>query len=217
MRLDPAELAAYDKRKIEWSQLKEAMARLRKDACMKRELKRAMKTKISPPSFQVIDDDDFLTEEGSHRALSNSTLGTGNGLDYDVFAGQITIRDHLGAMRQALSEHSKDGPRRKEPGRHSFHVDAAVSRKHDLTGIGVVFKTHRQNWASLWTVRGYQIGKKLDQNDAELWAIWQALEIVLKRVNGDIKRRYGKSEALFKPAVWHKGSETKQENSKSSG
>jgi len=88
-------------------------------------------------------------------------------------------------MRQALSEHAKDGTRRKEPGRHSFHVDAAVSREHGLTGIAVVHKTHRQDWASLWTAKGYRIHGALDQMDAEAWAIWQALEITLEKVQTD--------------------------------
>lgn len=56
-----------------------------------------------------------------------------------------------------------------------------MSKKHDLTGIGVTFKTHRQDWASSWTAKGYQICKTLEQNDAEMWAIWQAMELVLEK------------------------------------
>lgn len=193
----PAALVRYDavrlERKRSKESLKESMAGHVKDACMKRELKRAMKTKISPQAFQRIhvaeEEEDIGTkDDGTKHALlvsNKDTLSTEKAGDCGPFAGQIVIQDHLTAITQALSEHCKDGPRRKEPGRHSFHVDAAVSKKHDLTGIGVTFKTHRQDWASLWTAKGYQICKTLEQNDAEMWAVWQAMEIVLEKIYTD--------------------------------
>ncbi|KAL8921562.1 MAG: hypothetical protein Q9172_003961 [Xanthocarpia lactea] len=187
-RLGPAGVAIRDQRKIKRRQLSESMASLLKEACMKRELKRAMGTKISPQSFQVIDtNEETNTDIGrpGECTLLMSTLRIKEAVGSDVFAGQITIQDPLGAMRQALSEHSKDSPRRKEPGRHSYHVGAAVSDKHDRSGIGVVFKTHRQDWASSWTAKGYQIKKQLDRNDAKLWAIWQAMELVLEKTYVD--------------------------------
>ncbi len=192
----PAALVAYDvvrlERKRSRKQLKESMARHVKDACMKRELKRAMKTKISPQSFQrihVAEEEDVGTEDDGTRhapLVSNKyTFSTENPSDCGSFAGEIFIQDHLAAITQALSEHRRDGPRRKEPGRHSFHADASVSQKHDLTGIGVTFKTHRQDWASSWTAKGYQICKTLDQNDAEMWAVWQAMDLVLEKTYND--------------------------------
>ncbi|KAL8910335.1 MAG: hypothetical protein Q9171_004379 [Xanthocarpia ochracea] len=147
-----------------------------------------MGTKISPQSFQVIDTNEETNADiGGHGecTLLMSTLRIEEAVGSDVFAGQITFQDHLGAMRQALSEHSRDGPRRKEPGRHSYHVGAALSDKHDRTGLAVVFKTHRQDWASSWTAKGYQIKKQLDRTDAGTWAIWQALELVLEKTYGD--------------------------------
>ncbi|KAL9021905.1 MAG: hypothetical protein Q9185_000919 [Variospora sp. 1 TL-2023] len=194
-----AALARYDavrlRRRLEEKRRKESMARLVKDACMKRELKRAMKTKISPKFFcriRVAEEEEEEEEkkntgteddERSRLALlasdeeEDTSKTTERAADCDAFAGQIVIQDHLAAITQALSEHCKDGPRRKEPGRHAFYVDAAVSKKHDLTGIGVTFKTHRQNWASPWTARGYQINKTLKQTEAEMWAVWQAMEM----------------------------------------
>ena len=156
-QVGPAGVAIRDQRKINRRQLSESMASLLKEACMKREMKRAMGTKISPQSFQVIDTNkEVNTDIGGHAecTILMSTLRIEEAVGSDVFAGQITIQDPLGAMRQALSEHSRDGPRRKEPGRHSYHVGAVLSDKHDRTGLGVVFKTHRQDWASSWTAKG---------------------------------------------------------------
>ncbi|KAL8643882.1 MAG: hypothetical protein Q9210_007519, partial [Variospora velana] len=192
-------MARYDavrlRRRLEQKRLKEAMARHVKDACMKRELKRAMKTKISPKYFRRIcvaeeEEENTGTEDDGRTTLAilvsdADTFKTERAGGCGSFAGQIVIQDHLAAITQALSEHCKDGPRRKEPGRHSFYVDAAVSKKHDLTGIGVTFKTHRQDWASSWTAKGYQIYKTLRQTDAEMWAVWQAMEIVLEKIYFD--------------------------------
>ncbi|KAL8925261.1 MAG: hypothetical protein Q9208_003551 [Pyrenodesmia sp. 3 TL-2023] len=172
----PAAVIRYDAVRLERKRLKESVARHVKDACMKRELKRAMKTKISPQSFQrihIVEEEDIGTKDDeAKRALASNkdTFRTEKAGDCGSFAGQIVVQDHLAAITQALSEHCKDGPRRNEPGRHSFHVDAAVSKKHDLTGIGVTFKTHRQDWASSWTAKGYQICQTLKQHDAEMWA-----------------------------------------------
>ena len=101
------------------------------------------------------------------------------------FAGDIVIQERVSAMTQALSEHTQDGPSRKEPGRHAFHVDAAVSRENILTGLAVVYKSDRQDGASPWTARGYRIYLALEQQDAETWAIWQALQCVLEKVQAD--------------------------------
>ncbi|KAL8848768.1 MAG: hypothetical protein Q9221_006239 [Calogaya cf. arnoldii] len=161
----PAALIAYDavrlKRKLNQQRLKESMARHVKDACMKREWKRAMKTKILLQSFQrihVVGKKEKYRRRRAKRALlapSKDALNTEKAVDSDSFTGRIVIQDHLAAITQALSEHCKDVYRRKEPGRHSFHVDAAMSKKHDLTGVGVTFKAHRQDWTSSWAAKGY--------------------------------------------------------------
>lgn len=169
-RLGPAKLAIHDKKRLRFSQLKAAGDRLIEEACMKRELKRAKSTRLNPKDFQTID---IPIKSGE----TNPKLG--------AFVGEIIIQDHLTAMKQALSEHTRDGPRRKEPGRHSFHVDAAVSREDGMTGIAVVHKMHRQDWASPWTANGYRIHHTLSQNEAEVWAIWQALELILDKVRTD--------------------------------
>lgn len=51
----------------------------------------------------------------------------------------------------------------------------------------MIHKTHLQDWVSLWAAKGYRICGALDQVDAEAWAIWQALEIVLEKVFADRK------------------------------
>ena len=49
----------------------------------------------------------------------------------------------------------------------------------------MVHKSHRQNWASLWTGRGYSLHQVLDPEEAETWAIWQALRNILKESRTD--------------------------------
>ena len=158
---------------------------LLKEACMKRELKRAKKTAWTRIEFQDIDIHNIGDEEDSECEWVLVTQDGDIAAKTKAFAGQITIQDRLTAMSQALSEHTKDGTLRTEPGRHSFHVDAAVSDDNDLTGIAVVHKTHRQYWASPWTAKGYRIREALDQTDAETWAIWQALQVTIEKVHAD--------------------------------
>ena len=170
--------------------MKESEVALLKEACMKREIKRAKRTKVYPKSFQTIDIHENSDEEDSAYEQPIVTQGSEVGPQIKAtktgaFAGRITIQDTLSAMRQALSEHTQHGSLRKEPGRHSFHVDAAVSREDGITGLAVVHKTHRQDWASLWTAKGYRISEALDQMDAEAWAIWQALQVTLEKVQHD--------------------------------
>ena len=134
---------------------------------MKRELKRARKTAFARIVFQGIVIYSNGDEEDSECELVLVTQDDDIAAKTKAFAGQIMIQDRLTAMSQALSEHTKDGTLRTEPGRHSFHVDAAVSDDNDLTGIAVVHKTHRRYWASPWTAKGYRIREALDQTDAE--------------------------------------------------
>lgn len=97
----------------------------------------------------------------------------------------MTIQDRLKAMGQALSANAKDSTFRTTPGRLSSYVDAAVSHENRLTGITVVHKTNRQDWASPWTANGYRIDEALGQIEADAWAIWQALQLTLGKVQAD--------------------------------
>lgn len=97
----------------------------------------------------------------------------------------MTIQDRLKAMGQALSANAKDSTFRTTPGRLSSYVDAAVSHENRLTGITVVHKTNRQDWASPWTANGYRIHEALGQIEADAWAIWQALQLTLGKVQAD--------------------------------
>ena len=58
-------------------------------------------------------------------------------------------------------------------------------REAGLTGLAVVSKVHRQDWASPWIARGYRIEEALDQVDAEARAIWQAIRLVSEKVRKD--------------------------------
>ncbi|KAF6222616.1 hypothetical protein HO133_000663 [Letharia lupina] len=189
--LAPSMIVARAQRRFEQEQMKRSESDLFEEACMKSELKRAKRTDVFPETFQTIDihndgqeDEDSACEQiiitqASEIGAETRTTKT------EAFAGLIIIQHRLSAMSQALSEHAKDGMLRTEPGRHSFHVDAAVSSDNGLTGIAVVHKTHRQYWASLWTAKGYRIREALDQEDAETWAIWQALQVTLEKVHAD--------------------------------
>ena len=95
------------------------------------------------------------------------------------------MQDTPNAMRQAISEHTRHGALWTEPGCRSYHVDAAVSRENGLTGPAVVGKVHRQDWAYPWTAKGYRIEEALYQVDAEAWAIWQAMQLVLDKARDD--------------------------------
>ena len=158
---------------------------LLKEACMKSELKRAKKTASARITFQDIDIHNIGDEEDSECEWVLVTQDGEIAAETKAFAGQITIQDRLTAMSQALSEHTKDGTLRTEPGRQSFHVHAAVSDDNELTGVAVVHKTHRQDWASPWTARGYRIREVLDQTEAGTWAIWQALQVTIERIYAD--------------------------------
>ena len=166
---------------------------LRKEACVQRELQRARKAATSPNHFPTIDihmeDDD---DDNEINMSQQSIIGPDSEKDAEckatktkAFAGLIVIEDYLSAMRQAISEHTKESALLTEPGRHSFHVDASVSQQDGRTGIAVVHKTHRQYWDSEWTATGYRISEALEPTEAEAWAVWQALEVTLEKVRAD--------------------------------
>lgn len=186
-RLTQTEIIANAQRRFERSVISaQRQKALLKEACMKRELRRAKKTAWARTEFQDIDiHNDNGDEEHSKCEQVLVTQDDDKAAKTNTFAGQIMIQDRLSAMSQALSEHTKDGTLRTEPGRHSFHVDAAVSEEEDLTGIAVVQKTNRQYWASPWTAKGYRIREALDQTEAETWAIWQALQVTIENVHAN--------------------------------
>ena len=161
------------------------MAGLLKDACMRRELKRATRTVIRPETSETIDIENIGNTGDSERGYELIAQVIGRDAPPNAFAGWIVIQDHLSAMKHALSEHKRDCMRRKEPGRHSFHVDAAISQRNGRAGLGVVHKAHRQDWASPWIAKGFRIHGTLDQEEAELWAIWQALQLTIEQAHSD--------------------------------
>ena len=105
----------------------------------------------------------------------------------NAFAGKAMIQDHLGAVRQSLSEYT-NATQLNDSGRHSFHVDASVS--NNMTGLAVVHRTHRQDQASPWTAKGYRIHKRISQNEAEVWAIWKALVSILETIQTNCKNEH---------------------------
>ena len=173
---------------------------------MKRELKRTKRTPIDPTNFRIIElpDDSCGGDDTIDGAGEGKEIGDADG-DREIgrsghcvrdtashdpfsgtpieFAGQVIVQHRLDAMRQALSEHTQDG--QAKPGRHSIHVDAAVSQETNTTGIGVVHKADRWYFASPWVTYGYRIQQCLDQTEAETWAVWQGLELMLERVQND--------------------------------
>lgn len=127
-------------------------------------------TQIMPISRDRGDDDDAaaIIEECSQLA----TFGP-------RFPGEIVVQDRLEAIKQALAEHDEESTLRKEHGRHSYHVDAAISTGDDLVGIGIARKSRwRRHWPSEWTAKGYCIRGEMNSEDAEAWAVWQALTLI---------------------------------------
>ena len=173
--------------------MKEDATPLGNEACVQSELRRAKKVANSPSQFTTIDihkedDDDDNEIKMSQQSIDgpdNEENAECKGTKTKTFAGLIMIQDHLSAMRQAISEHTEESALLTEPGRQSFHVDAAISRKKGRTGIAVVYKTHRRSWDSEWTATGYQIHEALQPAEAEAWAIWQALQVTLEKVRAD--------------------------------
>lgn len=143
--LTPSEIVALAQRRFEREQMKEAEAALFKKACINKELKRAKRTAVSPKTVQTVDIYGNSEEEDSACEKTMIAQDGEKEAETEVFAGQVIIQDRLSAMSQALSEHAQYGTLRKEPGRHSFHVDVAVSRENGITGLAVVHKIHRQD------------------------------------------------------------------------
>ena len=100
------------------------------------------------------------------------------------FAGQITIRPHLEAMKYALDEYNG---RRKIPGRMTFWVDGSVSPK-GVSGTAVVYRANPRVVGSKWMVRAYTVLEfdRLGTIHAEALAIMHALRVALaKAINND--------------------------------
>ena len=187
-RLTPSGVIAQAEKRIWHKQFKECEKSLLKEACVKRELKRAKRTATFLTTFPTIDIHHDSDQEYSACEqviiTQDSEIGAEiKAIETDTFAGLVVIQDRLSAMRQALSEHAKDGKLGIEPGRHSYHVDAAVFP--GMAGVAVVHKMDRQYWASPWIAKGYCIPETLDQEDAELWAVWQALQTFLEQAHAD--------------------------------
>ena len=154
------------------------------------EFERAMTTRITPDMIQTIEilddgleeiDDEVIESTEYRRAIEDARPIT--------FAGKAMIQDHLGAVRQSLSEYT-NATHLNHPGRHTFHVDASVSREGNMIGLGVVHRNHRQDRDSPWTAKGYRIHKQMVQNEAEVWAIWKALVSVLETIQIDCKNEH---------------------------
>lgn len=173
--------------------MKENATCLRKEVSVQRVLQRARKAATSPNHFPIIDIRTEEEDDDKELYMSQQTIIGPDSVKYaeskvtktKAFAGLIVIQDYVSAMRQAISEHTKESALLTEPGRHSFHVDASVSQRDGPTGIAVVHKTHRQYWDSEWTAMGYRIHEALKSTEAEAWAIWQALQITLEKVCAD--------------------------------
>ncbi len=195
-RYTPAELATGNEAKSWRQQIRVSADALLKAECMNREIRRAKRTVIFPQAFQTVNIHEIANIHENTREVEDESKPViykqhdrmEVHLDISsttrVFAGQIMIQDHISAMHQALSEHTQNGVLRTTPGRHSYHVDAAVSCGNGLTGLAVVNKTSRKE-GSPWTARGYRIMEAMDQDDAEAWAIWQALQVVKEKVQDD--------------------------------
>ena len=91
-----------------------------KEAGAKRELKTAKTTAIDPRTFETI----VICENGTEadQECNQGIIVQ----DRHRHRPDSDPRSPLGATRQGLSEHARDGARRKEPGRQAHHVHAAL-------------------------------------------------------------------------------------------
>lgn len=194
-RYTPVELAAQDEVRSWRQHIRASTDALLKATCMKGEIRRTKRTVIFPQAFQTVNIHETASiaestgevEGVSEPVIHKQDDGREVYLDVSstkVYAGQIMIQDHISAMHQALSEHTREGVLRTTPGRDSYHVDAAVSCGDRLTGLAVVNRISREE-GSPWTTRGYRIMEAMDQDDAEAWAICQGLQVVKEKVQHD--------------------------------
>ena len=169
----------------QWSKLESSVQQW-----SKLEFKRAMATEITPDMIQTIEILDDGPEEIDNEVIESTDYRSAiEDTRPNAFAGKAMIQDRLGAVRQSLSEYT-NATQLNDSGRHSFHVDAAVSREDNMTGLAVVHLAHRQDRASPWTAKGYRIHKRIDENEAEVWAIWKALVTILETVQTNCKNKH---------------------------
>ena len=187
-RLTPSQLVAYEQRQVEKREMRAAENGILKEACIQGELKRAKKAaRVDPKTFLTISFD----EESNNDSESKQKIAVhvDDMIVKSKFVGRIIIQDRLSAMRQALSEHVCHAASQRTYDRHCYFVDAAVSHHHKITGIGVANRTELCSGVSSWIVQGHRIYEDMDQDRAEVWAIWRALQISLTRAYGDQKCR----------------------------
>ena len=151
-------------------------------ACSKRELTRAKRAARLPRVLPFIDIGKGIENSDDEIVIITDEL---RDTELHTFPGKVVIQDRPEAIKQAIAEHSRHSPLRKEPGRHSYYVDASMTDYDSLAGIAVAYKTDRKFWASKWAVKGYSIQTGSYEADAEAWAIWKALEIVLEKARVD--------------------------------
>lgn len=150
--------------------MKESEALLRKEACIKRELKRAKRTALSPKDFETgIRKDSDVDDSACDHIVMGQDSETALGTSIEASVGLTMIHHNLSAMSQALAKHAKESTLRTEPGRHSFYVDAAVPRDDETTGIAVGAQNGPTVFGGppLWTAQGYRLLEALDQEDAK--------------------------------------------------
>ncbi|CAF9939981.1 MAG: hypothetical protein HETSPECPRED_002122 [Heterodermia speciosa] len=186
---NPEGQTAYDQNRNGTGQLTEDLASVQ-EWSRNGEVGRAMRTKITPDMIQTIELPDDWQDEIDNQAMESTEYRDAI-IDTrpNAFVGYAMIQDRKSAVRQSLSEYT-DATQRNDPGRHSFHVDAAISRKNNMTGLAVVNRTHRQDRASPWTAQGYRIYQWMDQNEAEPLAIWQPLVSILERIQTNRKSEH---------------------------
>ena len=169
-------------------------ARHKKELHMERKLERAKTALIHPKHFQIIDintDDDNIVDyqanttdnqiitmhDSENDAATKATKST-------TFVGTVVIQDCFNAS-YAYYEQRGTNPPLATSGHHSFYVDAAVSPEAGMTGITVAHKGDQRDGDSQWVAKGYRIHQMLDQEDAGVWAISQALQNTLQIARAD--------------------------------
>ena len=144
------------------------------------ELARAKNTALPPNTFSILDIQIRLTlwhleAQNPHQKHSLAKTPSLN-----PFSGRIIIEKTPKARNQALSDHNHQQTALANNRRYAIFVDASIDpHTNSPSGLGIAFQPNSPDW----TTRGYQITEPLSPEQAETWAIWQALQLVLETIH----------------------------------
>ena len=105
-----------------------------------------------------------------------------------LFPGTITIPERSMSIKQAAAESSQSKHSPDAPGRRYYYTDACLTKSHSM-GVAVAWKDYQPDGTSDWAARGCTIHssreQKTNSGQAEAWAIWLALQMIIEKATSD--------------------------------